>query len=104
VKTNDQPDSLRPTRREFARTLAVLAAVPLVVEPAGADPVEDVRAVAAKNLSKIVELRYGKFLTPKQKKEVQRGIRSQLRAAERLHKVKLAKGDEPASIFRADVL
>jgi hypothetical protein len=102
-------DVAKPTRREFAKALAALAAAPLVVDtgPVSAQedrPVtpEDALNATAKNLSKIADIRYGKYLTDKQRKRVQRSITSQLRSAERLKKFKLSSGDEPAFVFRAD--
>jgi hypothetical protein len=99
---NPKQDSPPPTRREFAKALAALAAVPLVAENARPDEAEDTLSGTARSLSTIAELRYGKLLTEPQRKKVQRSIRSQLRSAERLHKFKFGNGDEPAFIFQAD--
>jgi hypothetical protein len=96
-----------PTRREFAKILAALAAVPLAgaAETATAQTTRPADALVetAKRLNKIADIRYGKFLTEEQKHQVRRHIISQLRAAERLRKFSFANGDEPAFIFRPDV-
>jgi len=96
-----------PSRREFAKILAALAAVPLAgaAESATAQTTRPADSLleTAKKLNQIADIRYGKYLTEEQKHQVRRHIVSQLRAAERLGKFSFANGDEPAFIFRPDV-
>jgi hypothetical protein len=105
--SGQKPNSRQPTRREFAKILAALAAVPVAgtAEPATAQTARPADALlgTANSLNKIADIRYGKFLTEEQKHQVRRHILSQLRAAERLGKFSFANGDEPAFIFRPDV-
>jgi len=108
VKGNGQKKANRPpSRREFAKILAALAAVPLAgaAESATAQTARPADALleTAKSLNKIADIRYGKFLTEEQKHQVRRHLLSQLRAAERLRKFSFGNGDEPAFIFRPDV-
>jgi predicted secreted protein len=102
-----KPDRLPPSRREFARTLALLAAAPLAAGPVLAQdvkpPPSDPLMETAKALSEIARIRYGKFLTEDQQKAVQRRIASAVRTGEQLRRFKLVNSDEPAFIFRADV-
>jgi hypothetical protein len=109
-KRNSQ--DAQPTRRDFARTLAVLAATPLVggaatglaqdqpkEQPKPADPAAEI----TKALGEIARIRYGKFLNADQLKKVQRSIGFGIRSGERLGKIKLKNSDEPAFLFWADV-
>ncbi len=110
-QTPSQPGKRGPSRRDFARTLAVIAAggaaagtgavLTSTLLPAGeksSDP-----AAVAQALSTIARLRYGKFLNEEQLRAVERAIRGNLFSAERLRAVKLPNGAEPDFVFRADV-
>jgi hypothetical protein len=103
------PQASQPTRRDFARTLATLAAAPLAAgaglaqdEPAKPQP-PDPNAEIAKALAAIARVRYGKFLTDDQLKTIQRRLANSARSADRLGKIKLKNGDEPDFVFRAEV-
>jgi hypothetical protein len=114
MKAPEDPSATgAPTRRQFGKKLALLAAAPLAspalatlaAPPAAADdkPRDVPPAVAvAEALTAIVRARHGKHLSDEQMKQVRLSIlRSQL-AAERLRKMELRNADEPAFIFRAD--
>jgi hypothetical protein len=99
-----------PTRREFGKALAVLAAAPLAAQPgtAKADepkppPARDALAAAADALTEVVRVRHGKHLTEEQLRQVRSGILSQLRNGEALKQVKLKNDEEPAFTFSADL-
>ncbi len=99
--------SLR-SRRDFAKAVALLAAAPLaaVAEPAAAQdkppPKPEGPAGMAQALTEVVRLRYGKHLSDEQLQAVQRGLTGSLASAERLAKVPLKNGDEPAFTFSPD--
>ena len=92
-------------RRQFAQTLAALAATPLAVDgvaeqaQAQADPPK----VVIDALGQIARSRYGKFLTAEQLDNVKRNIARNQFTAEFLKKVKLQNSDEPAFAFRAEL-
>jgi hypothetical protein len=102
----------KSTRREFAKTLAVIAATPLVsagdtlsvfgTETTQAQTTEQPSPVSDA-LAEVVRLRYGKNLTEEQLKEVKQSIDQAQRSAERLKQFKLSNSDEPAFIFNADI-
>ncbi|MBY0524382.1 MAG: hypothetical protein K2R98_13330 [Gemmataceae bacterium] len=100
-------DESSPNRREFARTLAVMVAAPVVAQvsapEAPAQPVGDPLAVAAEALTDIARARYGKDLTTEQVKAIKTSIYRRQSAANLLKKVKLQNGDEPSFVFRADL-
>jgi hypothetical protein len=101
-KTADGPKS---TRREFAKSLALLAAAPLAAEAAEkpeAKPVPEPVA-SARTLVEVVRRRYGKHLNAEQLKQVQEGIARGLRTAELMKRQPLKNGDEPAFMFSAEV-
>lgn len=58
-------------------------------------PSEDAHALAA-----IIKRRYGKHLDHKQIESITRDFDGDLKAAQKLHDVKLANGDEPDVTFR----
>lgn len=97
---------LRSTRREFGRTLALLAASPLGLTASAAaahsDDKPDTLLALTEALSGVVETRFGKFLTKEQMLEVQKSIARKQRNAEIMRQVKLKNSDEPAFAFRAD--
>jgi hypothetical protein len=104
----------RPTRRQFNKRAALLAAAPLAVAaaPAAAAPVPqagDLPAAAETNaaqaaaLTSIVRGRHGKSLTDDQLKRVQQRIGFGLVMARRLRDFRVTEHDEPATVFPADV-
>jgi hypothetical protein len=108
---NHELPGARPNRREFARTLAALAATPLVTgagagfapaeEPAKPKPA-DPQAEVAKALGEIAKTRYGKFLNENQLKSVQRRIAGNVHIGKYMARFKLKNGDEPAFVFQVD--
>ena len=110
------------TRREFARTLAALAATPFLGhaiaragklaptpgdlsvaipgEPQAQAPEKPLPEAEA--LAEVARIQYGKNLTDDQMVEIKRSLSGRFRAAEAMKKVKLANGDEPAFIFSAN--
>jgi hypothetical protein len=116
MKSPEGPAAGTPTRRQFGKKLALLAAVPLaapaVTAAVAAAEVADDKpkdkdappAVAvAEALTEIVRVRHGKHLSDEQMKQVKLSIlRSQL-SAERLRKLELRNADELTFAFRADL-
>lgn len=98
-------DRHRSSRREFSKSLALLAAAPLLTHSATAQDAKALEplAAAAVDLSELLRRRHGKDLTPEQLKAIQQSIFRGLLAAERMNQVKLANSDEPAFVFSADV-
>jgi hypothetical protein len=103
---------LGSTRREFAKSLAIIAAAPLVsraadLEPAPASlqqtPPADAPSPVAESLTEVVRQRHGKHLTEDQLNLVKRSIDRSLRNADRMKQFKLTNGDEPAFAFTAEV-
>jgi hypothetical protein len=93
------------TRRDFAKTVALMAAAPLTA-PAGTAQAQKPDAAsgeAADALIELVKARHGKHLTEEQLKAMRPSIARAQAAAARLRKVKLSNGDEPAFLFQADV-
>ena len=97
------------TRREFAKTLALIAAAPLVSRAAEPEPAfqqtppADGLMPGAESLTEVVKLRHGKHLTEDQLNLVKRNIDRGIRNADRLKQFKLVNSDEPAFAFTADV-
>ena len=102
--------SKHKSRREFAKTVALMAAAPLVVagqQPTAraAQPAEPPGTIAAsaQGLTEIVRSRHGKHLNEEQLKRIRQRIEGGLRSAERLKRARLLNSDEPDFIFGADV-
>jgi hypothetical protein len=96
-------------RREFTKTLAALAAAPIVTTSlasgaarAQTTPPPDAVASAADAMTQVVRARYGKYLKEDQIAEVRRSMERGIRNADRLKQVKLNNGDEPSFAFSAD--
>lgn len=102
-----------PTRRDFAKTLAAVAATPLLAGVAGCAPSvpttaapEPVRPVAepadpvAAALAEVIRLRYGTRLSVQEMERVRRGIEGNLQAARALRAFELPIATEPAFVFR----
>ena len=117
-------ESSGSTRREFARSLAALAAIPLlgagktraeaeVVAP-GAETLSTMLfsmpqgqapekpLPEAEALAEVARIQYGKYLNDDQMAEIKRSLSGRFRGAEAMKKTKLANGDEPAFIFSAN--
>jgi hypothetical protein len=90
-----------PTRRRFTGALAVAAAAPLLLGPAAAQADEPQAAALA--LTEILRLRHGRDLSDEQLQRIAQSILRARHAADRLRRVPLANGDEPAVSFTADV-
>lgn len=84
------PTPIYPPGVPPPRGAAAAPGAPAKPEP----PSEDARALAA-----IIKRRYGKHLDSKQIESVTRDFDGDLKAAQRLHDVKLANGDEPDFTF-----
>jgi hypothetical protein len=97
----------KPSRREFGRALAAVAVTPLGFAPdaLAADDTKIPRQLleTADAQVKIVQARFGKFLTQEQMKEVVQSVIHGRYAADALARVKLKNSDEPAFAFRADL-
>ena len=97
------------TRREFAKSLAIIAAAPLVSRAASAasapqqTPPADAISPAADSLTEVVKLRHGKHLTEDQLNLVKRNIDRAIRNADRMKQFKLVNSDEPAFAFTAEI-
>jgi hypothetical protein len=124
--------AMTTSRRQFAKTMAVIAATPLL--PLGRGPqlggvlaaglaekpaetsaernIDDESELRAQDtdkptpdaeaLAEVVRIRYGKNLSDDQLAEVKRSINGRIRTADRLKQFKLANGDEPAFVFSAN--
>ncbi len=112
-----EKDQHREARRNFAKTLAVVAATPFVSRAAPAESGQPVSARAlalqtkapekhsptAEALGEAVRYQYGKYLDEDQLDKVKGSIDRGLRSAERLKQFKLKNSDEPAFTFSADL-
>lgn len=115
TKLKSQDKSFRRTRREFAKSLAVAAATPLVARAGGALEADGAAAQQppqstanpfapqAEALTEVVRRRYGQYLNDEQLEAVKRSIERALRGGDTLHKFALTNGDEPAFTFSADL-
>jgi hypothetical protein len=93
----------KTTRREFHRQVAALAAAPALAGGAAAQDAPR-PPTAEQLLADLVRLRHGRHLNNEQVQRVRAAIASTQRLAERLRRVELQGGDEPAFAFSADVL
>jgi len=95
----------RKTRREFNKSLAALAAVPVVAAEAMAEAAQQPNPVPpAQALTDIVRARYGRFLNEDQLKKLREQLETGIRIGELLHRSPTTNADEPDFIFSADVL
>ena len=86
-------------RRGFVAALGALPLAPQAFAQTPAPPpVADPRVDA---LAQAIEQRYGTFLAPGDMKDIRETIEGNLKAAERLRKVKLGNADEPVTVFEA---
>ncbi|MCI0486327.1 MAG: hypothetical protein L0229_06975 [Blastocatellia bacterium] len=116
-ESRTKSDGLGRSRRRFAKSLAVMAATPILSHAAEARAHESSsldRAAsqtqapqkyppAVEAMGEAVRYRYGKYLDESQLDEVKRRIDRNLRFADMLKQVELKNGDEPAFIFSADL-
>jgi hypothetical protein len=104
----------RTSRRAFAKSLAAIAAVPLVTDvSSSAMPVAPVApplpqgtkppSALAQALTDAAKARYGKHINPDDLPKLAQDLDGTLAAAERVGRVKLANGEEPAFTFTADI-
>jgi hypothetical protein len=97
----------KSSRREFGKALAAAAVAPLGLasHALAADDTKIPRQLleTADAQVKIVQARFGKFLTQEQTKEVVQSVIRSRYAADALGRVKLKNSDEPAFAFRADL-
>jgi hypothetical protein len=97
----------KSSRREFGRALAAAAVAPLglTAQAPAADNTKIPRQLleTADAQVKLVQARFGKFLTQEQMKEVVQSVIHGRYAADALGRVKLKNSDEPAFAFRADL-
>jgi hypothetical protein len=105
VKESDPVREKKPTRRQFARKVAALAAAPVAATAAGAqEQAPPARpASAGQALAELIRLRYGRHLDDAQFRRVTQRVESNLRMADRLNRVTLQNGEEPAFQFTPDV-
>ena len=75
------------------------AAPPPGAPPPGAPP--EAPSEDARTLGEVIRRRYGKHLGREQIESVVKDLDGDLKAAKRLHEVKLANGDEPDFTFHA---
>jgi hypothetical protein len=98
--------SHEPTRREFTRNLALLAATPLLapsgVVAADEKPLDPV-AATADALTEAARARFGINLPEEHVKKIRESIHRSLLVGQFMKKPKLQNGDEPAFAFRADL-
>jgi hypothetical protein len=99
-------ETTTPSRRQFGKRVALLAAAPLPVPALAAqDKPKDkpVPVAVTEALVEAVRARHGKHLSKKQLEQLALSILRSQFAAERLRKFKLSNADEPAFTFRADL-
>lgn len=116
-KPKGKGEAARASRRDFAKTLAALAATPLVSSTASAStqeptpakprppqtPPADAPSPSAEAMAEVVRQRYSSFLSKEQLEQVKRSIDRGLRNGDRLKQFKLKNADEPAFAFTAEV-
>jgi hypothetical protein len=90
-----------PSRRDFAKALAVLAAAAAPV--AAQDAKQPDAKSYADAVETVVRFRFGKQLTDAQIKKVSRSYLNRRSSAESLKSVEIANGDDPIVAFRADI-
>lgn len=114
-------DSNRPpSRRRFAKSLALVAAAPALAgagialgqtapppSPAAAPtptpvPTPEAPTSAAEALTEVARLRWGRHLSGEQLGEIAKTIDGRLRGAEAMKKVALTNADEPDTVFAAE--
>jgi hypothetical protein len=106
VRRRSQSGAAPTTRREFHKTITLMAATPLTTglesAPAEAAQTQPPRT-SAEALIELVRIRYGKHLDDEQLQAVRRSIERQLLSAELLRKSRLKNSDEPDFVFSPDL-
>jgi hypothetical protein len=103
AKENDPVREKKPTRRQFAKKVAALAAAPAVASAATAQEPAPPERTAGQALAEVVRLRYGMHLNADQLRRVTQRIENNQRMADRLKRITLQNGEEPAFQFSPDV-
>jgi hypothetical protein len=105
--TEDQTMSKRSTsRREFTCQVAALAVASTAAAAAANPPATRPAprtATVGQALAEVIRLRHGRHLTDEQLRLVRASVEGNVRAADRLRRIALQNGDEPAFQFSADV-
>ena len=106
-KFKNEHNATNSARRKFTKTIAIIAAAPLVPS-IGVAHIQQTQGAEAPSptseaLAEVVRGKYKKFLTEDQLNEVKRGIDRRLRDADRLKQFALKNSDEPAFTFSASV-
>jgi len=113
-------DSIRPpapSRRGFAKSLALAAAAPALAgaglalgqappapSPAPTPvPTPEAPSSAAEALTEVVRIRWGKNLSGEQLGEIASALDGRLKGAEAMKKVALTNADEPDVVFFAEL-
>jgi len=113
-------DSIRPpapSRRGFAKSLALAAAAPALAgaglalgqappapSPAPTPvPTPEAPSSAAEALTEVVRIRWGKNLSGEQLGEIAAALDGRLKGAEAMKKVALTNADEPDVVFFAEL-
>ena len=112
-KPSVKHEGYKSSRRKFAKSLAAMAATPLVARAApelAPTPIDPALQQTPRKypppveaLGEAVRYRYGKYLDEDQLDQVKQRIERNLRFADVMKKFELKNGDEPAFIFSADL-
>ena len=116
MSRSDEPNaSERPSRRQFAKTMALaLVLAPLASALANAQtpvpttampqpsPSPQPPSPIAEAYAEVARARFSQHVTPEQMLKIKEDLEGNVRAADRLRKLKLDNGDEPDFIFSAD--
>jgi hypothetical protein len=114
------PDpTLSPSRRAFAKRLALAAAAPAfagaalsqtapapTAAPSPAPtpvPTPEAPSSVAEALTEVARIRWGRHLTGEQLGEIAKAVDGRLRGAETMKKVTLTNADEPDVVFFAEL-
>ncbi len=111
--------NLSPSRRLFAKSLALAAAAPALSGAATAlgqtapapspapsptpVPTPEAPSSAAEALTEVVRIRWGRHLSGEQLSEIAKALDGRLRGAEAMKKVPLTNADEPDIVFFAEL-
>jgi hypothetical protein len=110
---------LSPSRRLFAKSLALAAAAPALSKAATAFggtapspspapaptpvPTPEAPSSVAEALTEVARIRWGKHLSGEQLGEIAKALDGRLRGAEAMKKVPLTNADEPDVVFFAEI-
>ena len=117
MSRSDEPNaSERPSRRQFAKTMALaLVLAPLASALANAQtpvpttampqpspsPSPQPPSPIAEAYAEVARARFSQHVTPEQMLKIKEDLEGNVRAADRLRKLKLDNGDEPDFVFSA---